>query len=204
MKLEEFKKSLCAISTDHELEEFSRLNLLHGTPFVFADREKEFYEFKKRICHQYGIHHTEVFIVGSGKLGFSPVKETKFSLDSDIDVALVSPSLWELVFELGVQLEYLIRSSRVSLRREQWKKYNEYLRYRALGWVRPDLIPHHPPLRDFKREWFEFFRSISYDQSEVGNYSVNAGLFRSQQHLELYTVNSLKRVQQKLEVKTTV
>jgi hypothetical protein len=43
----------------------------------------------------------------------------------------------------------------------------------------------------FKDDWFEFFRSISYGKSEVGNYKVNAGVFKSYQHLEDYTFEGI-------------
>lgn len=200
MKLEDFEAKLTAISEGEELTEFCRLHLLHGTPFVFQGRDAAFYSFKQRICAQYGINHTEVFIVGSGKLGFSPMKKTEFSLDSDIDVAIVSPALWEHVSDLGLKLEYRLRASEVSFHKHQWKKYHDYLRYGALGWVRPDLIPQKPPMVEFKQQWFDFFNSLSNDRSEVGNYEVTAGLFRSQTHLEEYITDSLRKIRKQLEV----
>lgn len=200
MTLEEFEIQLISKKNEDELEDFCRHKLLHGTPFVFLDREDDFFAFKKRICEYLNVHHTEVHIVGSGKLGFSPVKRTNFSLDSDIDVAIVSLGLWESFFELGLKLEYGIRSFEVTLHKSQWQKYTEYLRYGALGWVRPDLIPNVSPMKVKKQEWFDFFKSISFDRSEVGNYKVTAGVFRSQTHLEKYAVHSFRRIQRNLEV----
>ncbi|MCB0321643.1 MAG: hypothetical protein KDD60_12015 [Bdellovibrionales bacterium] len=200
MTLEEFETQLVSKKSESDLQDFCRQKLLHGTPFVFLGREDDFFCFKKRICAHLDVHHTEVYIVGSGKLGFSPVKRTPFSLDSDIDVAIVSPDLWEKFFELGLRLEYGIRSFEVSLHKSQWQKYIEYLRYGAMGWVRPDLIPSVPPMRDLKQEWFDFFNSISFEKSEVGNYKVTAGIYRSQAHLEKYSAHSFRKVQRKLEV----
>lgn len=204
MNLADFEAQLEATSTEPELEDFCRQNILHGNPFVFLNREADYYKFKKRICSKYEINHTEVFIVGSAKLGFSPLKNTIFSLDSDIDVAIVAPGLWETVFELGLALEYKIRASQVSFHRDQWEKYHSYLRYGAIGWVRPDLIPHKGPMRNFKQEWFDFFTSLSNDNSEVGNYKVSAGLFKSQSHLEKYSIDSLKKTKQQLKVRSAV
>lgn len=201
MTLEEFQEELVAIVDDGDLSDFSRRVFLHGTPFVFQGRERDYYSFKRRICDSYNVHHTEIFIVGSGKLGFSPNKRTQFSLDSDIDVAIVSPVLVEHVASLGTELEYLIRSSGIHFRKDQWSGYHDYLRYTALGWFRPDLIPQKGPMATFKQQWFDFFRSISFDRSEVGNHKVSAGLFKSQTHLERYSAESARRVRDLLKVK---
>jgi hypothetical protein len=201
MTIEEFQEELVGIKDEGDLNEFSRRVFLHGTPFVFEGREHDYYLFKKRICKNYDVNHTEIFIVGSGKLGFSPTKRTQFSLDSDIDVAIVSSSLVERVSNLGTDLEYLIRSSGMHFRKDQWIGYHEYLRYTALGWFRPDLIPQKGPMATFKQQWFDFFHSISFDRSEVGNYKVTAGLFKSQVHLERYSADSVRRVRELLKVK---
>lgn len=201
MTLEEFQEELVAIVDEEDLRDFSRRVFLHGTPFVFDGRKQDFYSFERRICENYDVHHTEIFIVGSGKLGFSPNKKTEFSLDSDIDVAIVSPNLVEQVSSLGTDLEYLIRSSGVHFRKDQWSGYHEYLRYTALGWFRPDLIPQKGPMATFKQHWFDFFRSILFGRSEVGNYKVAAGLFKSQAHLERCNADSVRKVRDLLRVK---
>ncbi len=57
-------------------------------------------------------------------------------------------------------------------------------------------MPFALKLKDFKNEWFEFFKSISYNNSEVGDYKVTAGVFRSHLHLERYSVDSMRKVQE--------
>jgi hypothetical protein len=201
MNLDEFEQELGDIQTDVQLSDFCQKTFLSGTPFVFSGREDAYYDFKNRMCTQFAIHHTEVFIVGSGMLGFSPHKKTPFSMDSDIDTAIVSERLWEEVSAIGAEFEYRLRSSDLSLHGEENKRYFKFLRYGAIGWIRPDLIPHKSPMKTFKDIWFNFFRSISYGNSEVGNYKVAAGIFRSHTHLENYTKHSLKEIQNKMEVK---
>lgn len=198
--IDDFKNNLIATVTNVDLTAFCQQSVLHGTPHVFIEREDDYFAFKNRICDQLNVHHTEVFIVGSAKLGFSPIKETEFSYDSDIDVAIVSSVLWEEVFALGVKLEYAVRNSTISMHKTQWQDYHRFLRYGAMGWVRPDLIPNKPPMRDFKQRWFDFFSSVSYGKSEVGDYKVSAGLFRNQAVLEQYTTNSLGNVRDKLRL----
>lgn len=201
MSLAVFENELAEIATDHEFENFCQQKLLHGTPFIFRNREDDFFAFKKRISKKFGVSHTEVFVVGSGKLGFSPLKKSEFSLDSDVDLAVVSTDLSDKVGDLGLKFEYDLRASQTFLSSSQKDKYHRYLRYKAIGWIRPDLIPQKSPLIGFKDDWFNFFSSISYDRSEVGNYKVSAGLFKSLRHLELYTTDSIRKIQKKLEVK---
>ncbi len=118
-----------------------------------------------------------------------------------MDLAIVSANLAKEVDELGLEFEYSLRSSETFLTAGQRDVYYKYLRYKAIGWMRPDLIPHKSPMRDFKESWFEFFRSLSYGRSEVGNYKVSAGLFASLSHLERYTIDSLRKIKNTLEVK---
>lgn len=202
MNLKEFEGELEAACDGTSLEDFCQRHILHGTPYVFRGRDSEYFSFKKRICENYGVKHNDVFIVGSGKLGFSPFKKTEFSLDSDIDIAIVSADLARNVDELGLKFEYSLRSAEAFLTSDQKRKYFEYLRYRAIGWMRPDLIPHRSPMKDFREAWFDFFNSLSHGRSEVGNYKVTAGLFHSIQHLEEYTKDSMRKIRRTLEVDT--
>jgi hypothetical protein len=58
-------------------------------------------ELKQRIAAKFVIHHIEVFVVGSAKLGFSiaPTKRWRqFNDTSDLDVAIVSRPLYEQVW----------------------------------------------------------------------------------------------------------
>lgn len=139
MDLSGFLKSLCSLESDDELIDYGRKYVLHGTPYIFLNREDEYYEFRKRIANKFNVAFNEVFITSSAKLGFSPFKEKEFDYDSDIDVAIVS-----------------------------------------------------------NRLYFEFFQSISYDQSEVGDYKVSAGVFKGYFYLEEYTISGLRDLRNSL------
>lgn len=54
-----------------------------------------------------------------------------------------------------------------------------------------------------QKEWFEFFDSISHGKSEVGNYKVTAGVFKSYRYLEIYTLSGLESLKKALEVNET-
>ena len=70
-----------------------------------------------------------------------------------------------------------------------------------MGWIRPDKLPISFALSTLKNDWFDFFRSISNGKSEVGNYKVAAGVFRSYDHLESYLLDGLTEVYEGMRVK---
>lgn len=194
MNLDNFLESLDNCSDHMELIDFCRKTILHGTPKIFESRENDFYEFRKRIANKFEILFHEVYITGSAQLGFSPLKKKEFDYDSDIDVALVSNDLFNKFMEIirGYQMNY--RRHRDIPSEKELKKYHEFLEYTALGWIRPDLLPLSFQIKNLKNEWFEFFNSISYNNSEVGDYKVSAGIFKSYYHLEEYTLSGLKTI----------
>ena len=97
--LNEFLNHLRTLSNDDLLLDFCRKRTLHGTPWIFRGMEDNYYLFRKRIADKFNINFHEVYITGSAQLGFSPLRKTLFSLDSDIDVALVSSSLYDKIMD---------------------------------------------------------------------------------------------------------
>lgn len=196
MNLHDFVAGLDCQNDEESILDFCRKHVLHGTPYIFRSRDEEFYEFRKRIADKFRIPFHEIYITGSAKLGFSPFKRKPFDFDSDIDVALVSPSLFEQIMENIAYYQMNIRKNRTVIHVKELEMYHSFLEYVALGWIRPDKLPISFQMRAIKDDWFDFFRSISDGKSEVGNYRVNAGVFKSYQHLEKYTlsgINDMKR-----------
>lgn len=194
MTLTEFFEDLEKQKNDDELLDFCRKRILHGTPFVFSNRDDDFYIFRKRIAEKFKIPFHEVFITGSAKLGFSPFKKKDFDLNSDIDVALISPMLFDRIMVGISKYQMKFRRNRSVVRETELVMYHEFLEYVALGWIRPDKLPVSFQMGAFKRDWFDFFRAISNGKTEVGNYQVNAGVFRSYQHLEEYSLSGIKAI----------
>ncbi|WP_029816484.1 hypothetical protein [Vibrio parahaemolyticus] len=198
--METFLADLRALEDDEAIQDFGRRTILHGTPYVFDGKEADFYEFRKKIATNFDIGFHEVFITGSGKLGFSPHKQTKFSYESDIDVAIVSKKLFDQLMEAIRHYQMNLRNNRIAVTEKELKKYHEFLEYSAIGWIRPDLLPESFSVKTLKEGWFDFFNSISHGKSEVGNYKVSAGCFKTYRHLELYTFSGLKKIKKALEV----
>jgi len=197
LNLAEFTENLRNIATDEELYDYCRKYVLHGTPYVFNGNDEYFYDFRKRIAKNFNIPFHEIYITGSGKLGFSPFKNKVFDLDSDIDVAIISPILFENIMRDISLYQMKFRANRRTVREEELVMYHDFLEYVALGWIRPDKLPTSFQMHAFKSDWFKFFNSISYGKSEVGNYKVNAGVFKSYEHLENYIVSGLSSVKRR-------
>ncbi len=200
MTKEEYKQELFRINTDYDKTVFIQKYYFDGSPYIFWERDGEYYHFKKRIADNFEIEYTNINIVGSARFGFSPYKFTDFTFDSDIDVAIYNESLFDKFFDLISDYAYLIKSRVILLRKNQYNQYIKFIKYFSTGWMRPDLLPVNTT--EFKRlreEWDDFFKSISYGNSEVGNYKVKAGLFKSQYYAEKYYKYSVEQLIKRLK-----
>jgi hypothetical protein len=62
--------------------------------------------------------------------------------------------------------------------------------------MRPDLLPSNSTeFKEIREQWDNFFKTISYGNSEVGNYKVKAGLFKNQSYAEKYYKSSIDQIQ---------
>lgn len=185
-----------------DLLDFCRKHALHGNPKVFAGAEDKYYEFRKRIAKEFSINFAEVLVTGSAKLGFSPFKEKQFDLDSDIDVAIVSSTLFDHIMTFIHDYQLELRANRKTVSEKELARYHNFLEYGAMGWIRPDLLPTSFRVDELKTRWFKFFASLSNGKSEVGNYKVSAGVFKSYLHLEKYTLSGYQSLKRKIEIRS--
>lgn len=198
--MEAFLASLVGTTDEDALVDFGRRYALHGTPAVFHGNEDAYYEFRKCIANKFNINFHEIFITGSAKLGFSPYKQKMFDYESDVDVAIISSELYDRIMSSIHKYQMELRDNRKAVSYDELKGYHKFLEYGAIGWMRPDLLPTSFRVNELKRDWFDFFDSISYGKSEVGNYKVAAGAFKSYFHLESYTLSGLRSLKTKLQV----
>ncbi len=182
------------LKNEEEIIDFCRKYLIHGIPYIFTDNQDDYYEFRKRIANQFDINFYEIYITGSAQLGFSPMRQKQFDDDSDIDVAIVSSQLYEKMLEHIDDYQMELRQARETVTGKELKEYHSFLEYTAIGWIRPDKLPLSFGVRILKKSWFDFFQSISYDRSEVGNYKVSAGVFKNYSYFERYTISTLKQI----------
>jgi hypothetical protein len=196
--LEQFSEELKNANTGDLRLRFLRKHVFHGLPIVFNANESEYFEFRQMISEKFKVAYHEVFIVGSAKLGFSYTKQTIFSYDSDVDVVILNEGLFENYYKNICEYQYMFEKFRKIPSSQELQKYNEFLQYLVKGWMRPDLLPYSFQVDVIKTEWFEFFKSISYGKTSIGNYKVNAGLFKNNFYLEKYYLNGIEKTFQLL------
>jgi hypothetical protein len=100
----------------------------------------EHVELKQRVAANFSVHHTNVLVVGSAKLGFSiaPHKRWRpFGDTSDIDVAIVSRDLFEKIWR---EVSGLLTIDPLV----DWQHRDKFASYHLKGWMRPDMLPNSP------------------------------------------------------------
>lgn len=201
MTIETYKEEVLNVSSEDDKITFIQKYFFSGTPFVFSGRDGDYYHFSKKIADNFGINYQDINIVGSSKFGFSPYRFTDFTYESDIDVAICNQDLFDKYFDLICDYTYKIRLSEIILRKDQYNNYIKFLKYFSTGWMRPDLLPQNTTeFKEIKENWDNFFLKISYGNSEVGDYKVKAGLFKSQAYAEKYYKISINQVIRTLKI----
>jgi hypothetical protein len=94
-RIESFKDIL----KGHEREEIIvQKYIVHGTPYIFKDDEDKYFDLKREIASNFSEHYSNIYMVGSAKLGFSIAPQKcwqHFTTESDIDMVIISNKLFE-------------------------------------------------------------------------------------------------------------
>jgi hypothetical protein len=166
-----------------------RRYITFGNCFILND--DKYFELKSEIAENFKLHPSEVIIVGSGKLGFSIAAQKRyrsFGDTSDIDVAIISPQLfdqfWKEIFDYSNSGAF-------------WADSEKFKKYLFKGWIRPDKLPNSPYF-SLRKDWFEFFRNLT-QSGKYGSYKISAGLYKSWHFLEEYQSICVKECKQELE-----
>lgn len=172
-RLKEFKEDLKKLTSIQIVRKY----------IIFGDccelSLQDYFDLRSIVAKKFGLHPNEVLVVGSAKLGFSiaPDKEYHlFSEESDIDVALVSSSLFD---KFWIQLFNYKEDFPI-----EWDEYDKFVDYFFQGWIRPDKLPPSN-LFSLTQDWWDFFQSLT-SSGRYGNYKIRGGLYQSYFHLENY------------------
>lgn len=172
MDIEVFKQDL----KKHSSELLVRSHVLSGDTHVLGG--VEYVQLREDVANHFNIDTFQVFMVGSGKMGFS-IKPTRrfgiFNDQSDIDLAIISPDLFERVWQSAYK--YKISGA-------DWPKQKSFFEYLINGWIRPDKFPSSE-IDPFFEEWWDFFNALARSR-KYGHYKIRAGLYQSRFFLEQY------------------
>jgi hypothetical protein len=160
----------------------------------YALTEEQYFHLRACISDEFEIHHSEIVLVGSAKLGFSLSPKKRYRLfndNSDIDVAIVSPLLfdkvWSSVYEFDRSKAY-------------WPERKDFLPYFLKGWIRPDLLPQGATF-EFSNEWWKFFNRLSSTR-KYGSYPIRCGLYKSWFFLEKYHSICIEKCKESIGIST--
>ncbi|WP_141743956.1 hypothetical protein [Streptomyces sp. EN23] len=178
--LPEFWKEFSSLG--QEVDFFVTARLFDGTPAVWP-QELSYVKWRHLVATELGVDPMAVQLVGSARLGYSmnPSKSyRKFHEGSDLDIAVISPELFERAWG---ELREIIEEDHFARRKNQLRKlvFEECI---ALDVVLPHLSfgERWSRLRDvFVEEIGETFR----------NCDINYRLYRNHKALRSYQVKSV-------------
>lgn len=166
----EFKTILKTLDAD---QVFDRC-ILTGACAAITDDST--HEARSKISKQFSVEYANVVIVGSSNLGFSikPQKRyTPFGNDSDVDVAIICPNLFERVWHEV----YLYDKSGPF-----WPNKGDFRKYLSKGWIRPDKLPRSSVFA-FSNDWWSFFMGLKLQGCP---YKISGGIYHSHFFLREY------------------
>lgn len=170
--MEDFKRDLLELDS----LQIIRKHIFNGQSKVLSGNQ--YYQLKEAICSHFHIEFNDIVLVGSGKLGFS-IKPNRrygeFNDNSDIDVAVVSTSLFQKVWKEA----YIYKKKGA-----YWTKSDDFFRYLSEGWIRPDKLPSSNYF-EFAGFWWKFFSDLTTSE-KYGPYKIRGGLYYSWFFLEEY------------------
>ena len=169
-RIADFQGDLVTLTDDIVFQK----HIAFGESYVL--NPERYFELKHEVSMKFGVHSTQVILVGSAKLGFSiaPSKQYQhFGDESDLDVAVISEDLfnrlWLAAFESWSNAGY-------------WRHETQFKDYLFRGWLRPDYLP---PTVKSAFQWFEYFSQLTASQ-KFGPFKISAGVYKSWWFLERY------------------
>jgi hypothetical protein len=145
-----------------------RQKILHGNSFAID--EATHFGLKQTVAEKFGIDvSTDVFMVGSAKMGFSlaPTKRFRHFRDkSDIDLAIINHDLYKRIWH---EVHAYKESG------ADWPEQATFEKYLSWGWIRPDKLPRSASF-EFANEWWDFFRGLQASRA-AGPYKIAAALY---------------------------
>ena len=193
MELETFKEQLRTCDLKYVYRKF----LLGHKIWYFEHRLGEvehaesYDEFKIYMSQKLDLHVNNIAIVGSAKLGFSlaPQKNfKKFQENSDIDLVIVSSSLYRQVWTSFINLS----------QKYHLKNYNRI----TSDIFRRFVSIKEPDLRNgFFKSWSKKMDPCKKDLQIIFNipHDINYRIYESWEDVERYHLNGLSAIKEKLE-----
>ena len=189
---EEFEDILRSRNLDRILEE----HLFSGVPFSFADRPDVYQRMLKALARGLGVPKEDICVVGSARIGFSlspPNFGAPFNKYSDIDIVVVSPSLFDpswvdILTSRRVPWASLRQKTRDGMRQHQ-EKHHIYN-----GWIYPNSVAEALGIGE---RWLTTFNGLSRIPA-LSSVPIGGRLYRSWDHVRVYHRRGLSKIRNRI------
>lgn len=200
--VEEFKELLRRETAETIAED----HVFGGDIYIAREHPRALNTLRRHLCPRFRLEEQNVIIIGSAKIGFSLDPDSfprRFTKNRDIDVLVVSETLFDTFWQTMLKWHYPRRMER--LPQSDWDWVMGRRRDLYWGWFHPDKIGYEgltfpdvlKPLRDLKTKWFNSFQTLSLYEEFSGR-DVNGRLYRTWEHALLYQAGGLRQIQTRL------
>ncbi|MGZ8842291.1 MAG: hypothetical protein ACXW18_01435 [Pyrinomonadaceae bacterium] len=200
--IEEFKELLRREAAEKVAED----HVFGGDLYIGQTFPRALITLRRHLCPRFRLKEENVIIIGSAKIGFSLDPNSfprRFTNNRDIDVLVVSETLFDTYWHAMLRWHYPRRLQRLPQTDWNWVKSRQSDLY--WGWFHPDEIGYGgltfpdalKPLRDLKTNWFNAFKKLSLYEEFFGR-DVNGRLYRTWEHALLYQASGLRQIQTRL------
>jgi|JI9StandDraft_1071089.scaffolds.fasta_scaffold206942_2 hypothetical protein len=188
-RVNDFKEAMLKTDFDDVL-----VNILLSDEAIHCDEDaRNFIKTKIKDRYNLTIEDVKLIVVGSAKLGFSITEKIDkngnlleryraFRADSDIDLAIVSPKLFSLIWD-----ELSLFSYNQPYMPWDSGRLGDYM---LCGWLRPDYFPRRSNLRKCA-DWWSIFTNLSAHH-RFGRRRVRGGIYYSFEQLKYYQSKGLR------------
>lgn len=169
--------------------------LADDDPWLFRKEVGTYQVFKDYLREQLNDPDAQALVVGSSKFGFSIAPDTfgqPCRLDSDIDVAILSPVLFDTLWRMMLEWKYPWHIRKFDQAERSWAQ--PHMENHVAGAIDPMSIKIYSqgaariprPFQHFVNTWFDVFKQVGNIGPARGKV-VEGRVYRSIEHLHRYT-----------------
>jgi len=167
--------------------EIARKVFLLDPAYIFKEHPIVGFKILNRIAEKFHVPIGCIKIAGSSQIGFSPFKDRDFKIgESDLDVAIVNPGLFQQYCEIVYNVTNGYRDLTGFKSTPDYGYFQECIQ---IGYFRPDLMPNCPA----KTDWFKFYGTVTDSYSTIFK-QISAGIYFSETFFEGKQVSAVKLI----------
>ena len=200
--IDEFKRIVLSTPLSSVVQQY----IFQGMPYVFREKPEALNLLTEHLGAAMQLSEQNIVIVGSAKVGFSLNPDNfprRFSDVSDIDVIVVSETLFNRIWMTLLEWHYPRRLLNLGRAENEWVRLRRKDIY--WGWLVPTQIRYEglsfpsilKPLRDISAQWFNAFQGLSL-YPEFAARSVSGRLYRTWDHALRYHMEGLHQIRERI------